>query len=231
MTEPKMHSLKGPNYWRLWLGDTVLVTAGLLFFLATNYGTYEFFGTALAMALLPLIPILVLVGGAGSTIFALTKVLIEKHGMKMPKALVLLVGPALAITLLLISLGAAIMPAHRLSYICIGHAPASASQVRLTGYSTFLREEWMALFRTDEKSFQSMVAQAQLVPADEFEFQKMLDTSKLKATRLGQSLPPLANAVCFKRVFKESEEHQRGSVFAAFDPTTSTAIVLRGYHD
>ena len=76
-----------------------------------------------------------------------------------------------------------------------------------------------------------MVAQAQLVPADEFEFQKMLDASKLKATRLGQSLPPLTNALCFKRVFKESEEHQRGSVLAAFDPATSTAIVFRGYHD
>ncbi len=69
------------DYWRLWLGDTVLVTAGLLFFLATNYGTYEFFGTALVMALLPLIPILVLVGGAGSTIFALTKVLTEKRAI------------------------------------------------------------------------------------------------------------------------------------------------------
>lgn len=183
------------------------------------------------MALLPLIPILVLVGGAGSTIFVLTQILIEKRGIKRPAALALLVGPALVVTLLLVLLGAAIMPAHRLSYICIGHAPASASQVRLAGYSTFLREEWMAVFRTDEKSFQSMVAQAQLVPADEFEFQKTLDTSKLKVTRLGQTLPPLTNVLCFKRVFKGSEEHQRGSVFAAFDPATGTAIVLRGYHD
>ena len=63
------------NYWRLWLFDTVLVSAGVLFFLATQYGTYEFFGKACAMALLPFIPVIVLVGGAGSTIFALTKVL------------------------------------------------------------------------------------------------------------------------------------------------------------
>ncbi len=76
-----------------------------------------------------------------------------------------------------------------------------------------------------------MVAQAQLVPADEFEFQKTLDASKLKATRLGQSLPPLTNALCFRRVFKGSEEHQRGSVLAAFDPAANTAIVFRGYHD
>ena len=209
----------------------MLVTAGLLFFLATNYGTYEFFGTALVMALLPLIPILVLVGGAGSTIFALTKVLIEKRGIKKPKAMALLVGPALAISSALLLAGAIRLPVHRLSYICIGNAPTSASQVRVTGYSTFLREEWMAVFHADEKSFQSMVAQAQLVPADEFEFQKMLDASKLKATRLGQSLPPLTNALCFKRVFKGSEEHQRGSVLAAFDPAANTAIVFRGYHD
>lgn len=231
MTEPKMHSLKGPNYWRLWLFDTLLVTSGMFFFLATHYGTYEFFGTALIMALLPLIPILVLVGGAGSTIFVLTQILIEKRGLKKPTALTLLVGPAVVVTLLLVLLGVGIMPAHRLSYICLGHAPASASQVRVTGYSTFLREEWMAVFRTDEKSFQSMVAQAQLVPSDEFEFQTAFDTSKLEATRLGKSLPPLTNAICFKRVFKGSEEHQRGSVFAALDPATGTAIVLRGYHD
>src|SRR5690348_14155514 len=67
-------NLQPRTYWRLWLFDTLLVTAGLLFFLATHYGTYEFFGSALSMALLPLIPILVLVGGGGSTVFALTKV-------------------------------------------------------------------------------------------------------------------------------------------------------------
>lgn len=231
LATPIAAPLRPRDLWRLWLFDTLLVTAGLLFFLAGHYGTYEFLGTALAMALLPLIPLLVLVGGAGSTVFAFTKVLIEKRGIKKPKAMALLVGPALAVTLPLVLLGVTIMPAHRLSYICIGQAPASASQVHVTGYSAFLREEWMAVFRTDDKSFQSMVAQTQLVPADEFEFQKMLDTSKLKATQLGQSLPPLTNAICFKRVFNGSEEHQRGSVFAAFDAATSTTVVLRGYHD
>jgi hypothetical protein len=219
------------NYWRLWLGDTALVTAGLLVFLATHYGTCEFFGAALGMALLPLIPILVLVGGAGSTIFVLTQILIEKRGLKRPVALALLVGPALAVTALLVLLGAVIMPAHRLSYLCLGHAPASASQVRLTGYSTFLREEWLAVFQVDQTSFQTFVTGAELAPADEFEFQTALESSKLKTARLGQSLPPLTNALCFKRVFKESQEHQRGNVIAVFDPATSTAIVLRGYHD
>ncbi len=218
-------------YWRLWLFDTALVTASLLLFLATQYGTCEFFGTSLGMALLPLIPILVLVGGAGSTIFVLTQILIGKRGLKRPAALALLAGPALVVTLALALTGAVIMPAHRLSYLCLGHAPASASQVRLAGYSTFLREEWLAVFHVDQKSFQSFVTSAELVPADEFEFQTALASSKLKATRLGQSLPVLANALCFKRVFKESQEHQRGSVFAVFDPATATAIVARGYHD
>jgi hypothetical protein len=39
------------------------------------------------------------------------------------------------------------------------------------------------------------------------------------------------NALCFQRVFKESEEHQRGGVYAVFDPATSTAAVFREYHD
>ena len=224
-------NLQPRDYWRLWLFDAVLVSASFLFSLATHYGTYEFFGTACAMALLPLIPFLVLVGGAGSTIFALTKVLIDKRGLRKPTALALLVGPALVFTLPLVWLGATVMPAHRLSYICIGRAPASASQVQITGYSTFLREEWLAVFHVDQKSFQTFVTSAELVPADEFEFQAALESSKLKATRLGQTLPPLTNVLCFKRAFKESEEHQRGSVFAVFDPATSTAIVLRGYHD
>ena len=55
------------NYWWLWLLNAVLVSAGALFFLAAQYGTYEFFGTALIMALLPFIPVMVLVGGGGST--------------------------------------------------------------------------------------------------------------------------------------------------------------------
>ena len=209
----------------------MLVSAGFLFFLATHYGTYEFFGKASAMALLPLIPVLVLVGGGGSTVFALTKVLIEKRRLKKPTALALLVSPALVVTLALVLLGACKSPAHRLSYICIGNAPASASYVQVTGYSTFLREEWLAVFNVGPKDFQTMVAGANLVPVDDFEFRKMLELSALKKTRLYQNLPSLNDAICFKRVFKEGEEHKLGSVYAAFDPTTSTAIVLRGYQD
>ena len=146
-------------------------------------------------------------------------------------ALALLVGPALVATLLLVLLGAGKSPGRRLGYICLGNAPAASSQIRVTGYSAFLRGEWMAVFHADQKSFQTFVTRAELVPADDFEFQKALDASKLKTTRLGQSLPPLTNTLCFKRVFKESEEHQRGSVFAVFDPASATAAVLRGYHD
>ena len=219
------------NYWRLWLFDTVLVSGCVLFFLATQYGTYEFFGKALLMALLPLIPVMVLVGGAGSTIFALTKVLIEKRSLKMPTALALLAGPALVVTLLLVLLGAFKSPGHRLAYLCLGNAPASASQVHVTGYSTFLRSEWLAVFNVGQKDFQTMVAGAKLVPADEFEFRTMLERSSLKNSRLFQSLPRPNDLPCFKRVFKEAEEHERGGVFAVFDPATATAAVFREYHD
>jgi hypothetical protein len=224
-------NLRPVDYWRLWLLDTVLVSAGILFFLALQYGTYEFFGRACAMALLPFIPVIVLAGGAGSTVFALTKVLIEKRGLKNPAALALLVGPALVVTLALGLLGACKSPAHRLSYICIGNAPASASQVRVAGYSTFLRSEWLAVFQVGQNDFQAMVAKAKLVPADAFEFKQRLERSAHNGTRLFQSLPPMNNALCFQRVFKESEEHQRGGVYAVFDPATSTAAVFREYHD
>lgn len=219
------------NYWRLWVLDTVLVSAGILFFLARQYGTYEFFGRACAMALLPLIPVMVLVGGVGSTVFALTKVWIEKRALPRPTALALLVGPALVVTWLLVLLGAGKSPGSRLGYICLGNAPASASQVRVAGYSTFLHEEWLAVFHVGPKDFQTIVAEAELVPVDDFEFKKMLEPSALKTTRLYQSLPPLNDELCYKRVFNEGEEHKLGSVYAAFDPATSTAIVLRGYQD
>ena len=219
------------DYWRLWLLDTVLVSGGVLFFLATHYGTCEFFGKACAMALLPLIPILVLVGGGGSTVFALTKVLIEKRALKTPAALALLTGPGLVLALLLVLLGAFKSPAHRLSYICIGNAPASASHVRITGYSTFLRAEWLAVFNVGQKDFQTLVAGAKLAPADEFEFRKRLEQSSLKKSRLFESFPQPDDLPCFKRVFKPGEEHERGSVYVVFDPATSTAVVFREYHD
>ncbi len=219
------------NYWRLWLFDTVLMSAGVLFFLATQYGTYEFFRMACAMALLPLIPVLVLVGGAGSTVFALTKVWIEKRSLNFQTGLVLLVGPALVVTLLLVLLGAGKSPGHRLAYICLGNAPASASHVQVAGYSTFLRSEWLAVFNVGPKDFQTLVAGAKLAPADDFEFRKMLEQSSLKKSRLFQSVPQPNDPPCFKRVFKEAEEHQRGGVYAVFDPATSTAVVFREYHD
>jgi hypothetical protein len=219
------------NYWRLWLLDTALVCAGVLFCLATQFGTYEFFGRAFAMALLPFIPVIVLVGGAGSTIFALTKVWIEQRALLRPTALALLVGPALGVTLALGLLGAGKSPAHRLAFICIGNAPASASQVQITGFSTFLRSEWLAVFHTGPKDFQTLVAGAKLVPADAFEFKQRLERSAHNGTRLFQRLPPMNNVLCFERVFKESEEHQRGGVYAVFDPATSTAVVFREYHD
>ena len=217
--------------WWLWELDAVLVSAGFLFYLATNYGTYEFFGRACAMALLPLIPVMVLVGGAGSTIFALTKVLIEKRSLSRLTALALLVGPALVVTLTLGLLGAFKSPAHRLSYVCIGHAPAVASQVRITGYSTFLREEWLAVFHTEARAFQAFAVEAQLAPADELEIKKVLAASGLKGSRLFQDLPPLNPAQVFKRVFKAAEEHQRGSVYAVFDAATGMAVVFRAYRD
>ena len=219
------------TYWWLWVLDTGLVTAGLWFYLATNYGTYEFFGRAGAMALLPLIPLLVLVGGAGSTVFALTKVFIEKRALPVAAAVALLVGPALVITFALGLLGAFKSPAHRLSYICIGHAPATAHAVQLTGYSTFLREEWLAVFHTEAGSFQAFAVQAQLAPADGLEFKKVLESSGLKGSRLFQALPPLNRAQSFKRVFKAAEEHQRGSVYAVFDAASGTAVVFRAYRD
>ena len=219
------------NYWRLWLFDAMLVSAGVLFFFATQYGTCEFFGTALVMALLPFIPVMVLVGGAGSTVFALTKVWIEKRALKQPAALALLVGPALVLTLLLVLLGAGRAAGHRLAYICLGNVPAAANHVQGTGYSTFLREEWLAVFNIGQKDFQTLVAAAKLVPADDFEFRKMIGQSSLKTSKLFQSFPQPDDLPCFKRVFKEAEEHQRGGVYAAFDPATSTAVVFREYHD
>ena len=69
------------------------------------------------------------------------------------------------------------------------------------------------------------------MPVDGFEFKKILQDSNFKTTRLYQNLKPLNNALCFKRVFNEPEEHQRGRVYAAFDPATSTVIAIRKYHD
>ena len=217
-------------YWWLWVLDTLLVTAAFLFYLATNYGTYEFFGRALLMGLLPLIPAMVLVGGAGSTIFALTKVWIEKRGLKQSVALALLIGQAVVVVVPLVWLGATRSPVHRLSYICAGHAPKAASEVRLAGYSQFLREEWLAVFRTDEPAFQAMVAAAKLAPMDDFQFQKLFAVSSLKDTQLGKLLPPLPAGKVVGRVFK-AEEHERGRILAMFDPASKTAVVLREYRD
>jgi hypothetical protein len=224
-------NLRPMDYWWLWVLDTALVSAGLLFILAAQYGTYEFFGKACAMALLPLIPVLVLVGGAGSTIFALTKVWIEKRSLPRPTARALLVGPALVVTLALVLVGAFKSPGSRLGYICLGNAPAAASQVRVAGYSTFLRTEWLAVFNVDQNRFQTFAAGAKLEPGSAFEFNRVLERSSHKGTRLFQSLPPLTNLPCFLRVFKESAEHQRGGVYAVFDPATATAVVFREYHD
>lgn len=223
--------LRPMDYWWLWVLDAVLVSAGVLFFLATQYGTAEFFGTAVVMALLPFIPVMVLVGGGGSTVFALTKVLIEKRALPRPTALALLVGPALVVMSLLVLLGVSKSPGHRLGFICLGSVPASASHVQVAGYSAFLRGEWLAVFNVGPEDFQTMVANTKLVPADEIEFRKALEQSSLKTTGLYQRLPALNGALCFKRVFKESEEHERGGVFVLFDPATSTAIVVREYHD
>jgi len=231
MAETEGVNLRPMDYWWLWVLDTVLVSSGILFFLALQYGTYEFFGKACAMALLPLIPVLVLVGGGGSTVFALTKVLIEKRGLKKPMALALLVGPALFLTLALVLLGALKSPAHRLSYICVGNAPAATSHVQIAGYSTFLHEEWLASFSVAAGAFQTFVDQAKLVPADNFEFKTKLEHSSLKDSRLFKNLPASGELQCFKRIFKEAEEHQRGSVYAVFDPATATASVFREYHD
>ena len=219
------------DYWRLWIFDTLLVSAGLWFFLATQYGTCEFFGKACAMAVLPLIPALVLVGGAGSTIFALTKVWIEKRSLPRPTALVLLLGPALLVTLLIVLLGVFKSPGSRLSSICLGNAPTAASHVQVAGYSTFLRSEWLAVFRVDQNHFKAFAAGAKLEPGSAAEFKQKLERSAQRGAGLFQRLPSLNDALFFKRVFKESEEHQRGGVFAAFDPATSTAVVFREYHD
>jgi hypothetical protein len=219
------------SYWHLWIFNAVMVGAGVLFFLAAQYGTYEFFGRACLMALLPFIPVMVLVGGAGSTIFVLTKVKIEKRSIRKPAALALLLGPGVLLTLLLVLLGVTKSNEHRLAYICAGNAPPATGRVRVAGYSTFLREEWLAVFHVEAKDFQAMITKAQLVPADGFEFRKIAAQSSLQSSKLFQNIPATGDLPCFKRVFKPGEEHQRGSVYALFDPATSTAVVIREIQD
>lgn len=227
-TSPKPPAI---NYWRLWILNAVLVSTGVLLFLAAQYGTYDFFWRACLMALLPFIPIMVLVGGAGSTIFALTKVLIEKRKLNKSTTLALLLGPGLVMTLLLILPGVSRSSGHWLNYVCAGNAPASVANVKVTGYSGFLREEWLAAFNIGQTNFQTMIERGQFVPADGFEFQRRLERSALKQTQLSKRLPPLRDALCYKRVFDRDQEHQRGSIFALFDPATSTAVVFRYYQD
>lgn len=219
------------NYWRLWLFDAVLVSAGLLFFLAAQYGTFEFLGRACLMALLPFIPMLVLIGGGGSTIFVLTKIKIEKRMLPAGTARLLLAGPGLAVCLLLVLLAFGQSPERRLAYICHGHAPASASRIRVAGFSSFLNEEWLAVFQVGQKEFQTMAAQAELVPADSFQFQAALARSVFKSSPLLQRVPRQNAILCFQRVFKPGQEHQRGSVYAVFDPASGQAAVWRQYHD
>jgi hypothetical protein len=219
------------NYWRLWLVNAVLVSAGLLFFLAAQYGTYEFFGVACLMALLPFIPALVLIGGGGSTVFILTRVRIEKRSLPAAAARALLLGPGLIVFLLLVLLAAGQSPARRLAYICHGHAPKSPSHVRVAGYSTFLNEEWLAVFNVGPTEFQTLVAQAELAPADAFEFKSVIEQSSLKNTGLLRSFPSPGELLCYQRVFKPGEEHERGRMYAVFDRAASTAAVFREYHD
>jgi hypothetical protein len=223
--------LRPADYWRLWLFDTLLVSAGMHFFLATQYGTYEFFQHACAMAVLPLIPALVLVGGAGSTIFALNKVWLDKRMLPRTSAVTLLVGPAVVITLALVLFGATKSPASRLSYICLGNPPASVSRVEVVGYSSFLQEELLAVFSVEEPAFQTMVARSKLVPVDEVEFKRVQERSSLKTSKLFQTIPAAVQLRWFKRRFNEPEEHQRGSVYAVYDVATRTAAVFRGYQD
>jgi len=63
------------------------------------------------------------------------------------------------------------------------------------------------------------------------EFSRVLERSSLKGTGPFQNLPVSDKFLCYKRAFKESEEHQLGNVYAAFDSATSTAVVYRAYHD
>ena len=217
--------------WRLWIIDALLVSSGILFFIAQQYGTYEFFGRACAMALLPLIPVLVLVGGAGSTVFALTKVWLEKHKLSLMLTRIFLVGPALLVMILLVRFGANRTPENRLAYICLGNAPATASAVRVAGFSTFLRSEWLAVFHINRSGFEAMVKGGKMESGSAGEFKGILSRSAHQQTRLWQSVPPWKHPLCFQRIFKESEEHQRGGVYAVYDPTTETAVVFREYHD
>jgi len=219
------------NYWRLWLFNAVLVSAGMLGWLATQYGTWEFFGVACLMALLPFIPALVLVGGGSSTVFILTRVRIEKRSLPAAAARALLLGPGLVVFLVFVLLAAGQSPERRLAYICHGHAPAAPSQVRVAGYSTFLNEEWLAVFNVGPTEFQTLVAQAELVPADAFEFKTVIERSSLKNSKLLRSFPSPDELLCYRRVFKPGEEHERGSLYAVFDRATATAAVFRECHD
>ena len=177
-------------YWRLWLLNALLVSAGLLLVLAAQYGTADFFGAACLMALLPFIPAIVLVGGAGSTIFVLTKVMIEKRSLSASSALLLLVGPGLFVFLLLALLTARQSPDHWLAYLCHGHAPPSASQVRVAGYSHLPQRTMAGRVPRKRQGISAFLSQAELVPVDAFEFKKTLDTSALKSTRLFRQSPP-----------------------------------------
>ena len=221
------------RYRLVWLCNSIATSVAIYFFIFVDSGTIEtLHGVSdfafLAILALPLILIVIVIEGL---IFFITKAIIKIKTISHVAARRWLIGPACAVTLFITLAGFwNLMPRQRLAKVCTV-SPPSARDIHVVGYSSFLRGEWLGVFQVQEADFQEIVRREKLQFDPTFDFSGKLNRSYLNQTKLFQKMSTPTNPQYFKRVFSENGGRERGGIYAAFDSTTSTAIIFREYHD
>jgi hypothetical protein len=213
------------RYFRLWSINILIAGVALAFFWTVQFGTREFLGLALVMAAIAFIPSLLVLGCIATIVFHLTKKILKIKCINPNVSHLWLLGPTCAFAIWVVLSGMwGLLPQQRLSFVCGGSKLLTAHNIQVVGYSAFLRGQWLAVF-------QVMLRKQEMQADSNLNLNNLLTRTSLTGTALFQDFPKLTNPQCFKRVFTEKGERERGGIYAAYDSTTSTAIVFREYHD
>jgi hypothetical protein len=169
--------------------------------------------------------------GVGAVIFAATKSILGRKASNPTMSRRWLYAPALIFALGVFGYGVwNIMPQQRLAKVC-GNTFLTAQNIKVVGCTGMQMAEWLAVFDVKEDDFQSFLRKRQLLPDTVSNFSDKRDrVHMLRRTSLLNTVPSVADWQCFKREVLGVDGIIHGGTYAAFDPKTSRAIVLReGY--
>ncbi|HLP77079.1 MAG TPA: hypothetical protein VK327_09180 [Candidatus Paceibacterota bacterium] len=220
-------------YGRWWLINAGVTSIAVFLYFTLHFATLEYLSIGMYMGgIIGILPATVTVA-LGSLVFIITKALLQKRIVPKSQARAYILGPALILLSAILYLAFWQTTGRQRWKQLVGSQFPPPNNIQVAGCSGFLAGEWVAVCQMNSADFANLVRFKELKPVESIDLSRRFSRGLLSSHQLVRSLSTWTNAgiQSFERVYRDDQGNERGGFFAAHDPSLSTAIIARSYHD